>query len=39
MTNKCNTVIYTGITSDLVKRIYQHKQKLVSSFTKKYKHK
>jgi putative endonuclease len=28
--------LYIGITSDLVKRIYQHKQKLVEGFTKKY---
>ena len=36
MTNKANTVIYTGVTSDLQKRIYEHKQKLVGGFTKKY---
>ena len=36
MTNKRNTVLYTGITSDLIKRIYEHKQKLVEGFTKKY---
>ncbi len=37
MTNKEDTVIYTGVTSDLIKRIYEHKQKLVDGFTKKYK--
>ena len=36
MTNKTNTVIYTGVTSDLVKRIYEHKQKMVEGFTKRY---
>ncbi|MCX5695385.1 MAG: GIY-YIG nuclease family protein [Candidatus Omnitrophica bacterium] len=36
MTNKMNTVIYTGVTSDLQKRIYEHKEKLVDGFTKKY---
>ena len=36
MTNKINTVIYTGVTSDLVKRVYQHKKKMVEGFTKKY---
>jgi len=36
MTNKKNTVLYTGVTSDLKKRIYEHKQKLASGFTSKY---
>jgi len=36
MTNPKNTVIYTGVTSDLVKRTYEHKQKVVDGFTKKY---
>ena len=36
MTNKNNTVLYTGVTSDLKKRVYQHKAKLVDGFTKKY---
>jgi len=36
MTNNHNTVLYTGITNDLVKRIYQHKEKTVPSFTKRY---
>jgi putative endonuclease len=34
--NKMNTVIYAGVTSDLQKRIYEHKEKLVEGFTKKY---
>ncbi len=34
--NKTNRVLYTGVTSDLQKRIYQHKQKLIEGFTKKY---
>ena len=36
MTNSRNTVIYTGVTNDLRKRIYEHKAKLVDGFTKKY---
>ncbi len=36
MMNKTNTVIYTGVTSNLKKRIYEHKEKLVDGFTKKY---
>ncbi|MDP2860825.1 MAG: GIY-YIG nuclease family protein [bacterium] len=36
MTNKTNTVLYTGVTADLLKRVCQHKQKLVPGFTKKY---
>lgn len=36
MTNISNTVFYTGLTSDLIARTYQHKQKIVSGFTKKY---
>ena len=36
MTNKNNNVIYTGTTSNLVKRVYEHKNKLADGFTKKY---
>ena len=36
LTNTNNTVLYTGVTSNLVKRIYEHKSKLVQGFTKKY---
>lgn len=36
MTNKWNPVIYTGITANLSKRVYEHKQKLVEGFTKQY---
>jgi putative endonuclease len=36
MTNQRNTVLYTGITNDLKRRVYEHKAKLVGGFTKKY---
>ena len=36
MTNKYNNVIYIGVTSNLVKRVYQHKIKLYRGFTSKY---
>ncbi len=36
MTNKNNTVFYTGVTNDLKKRVFEHKKKLTDGFTKKY---
>ncbi len=36
LANKYNTVVYVGVTHDLVERVLQHKQKLISGFTKRY---
>lgn len=36
MSNRLRGTLYAGVTSDLVQRIWQHKQHLVDGFTKKY---
>jgi putative endonuclease len=36
LTNKRHRVLYTGVTSDLEKRIYQHRNKLIAGFTSRY---
>jgi Predicted endonuclease containing a URI domain len=36
ITNKSDTVFYIGVTSNLEKRIYEHKNKLIKGFTTKY---
>ncbi len=37
ITNYNNTTLYTGVTSNLVKRIWEHKNEVVEGFSKRYK--
>jgi putative endonuclease len=36
VTNRRNGTLYTGVTSNLIQRIYQHKQKISGGFTARY---
>jgi putative endonuclease len=36
MTNKSNKILYTGVTNNLEKIVYEHKNKLTGDYTKKY---
>ena len=36
MASSRNGTLYVGVTSDLVKRVWQHKENLVEGFTKQY---
>ncbi len=36
LTNRVSTVLYTGVTNDLKRRVFEHKKKIIKGFTSKY---
>jgi putative endonuclease len=37
ITNKANRVLYTGVTNNLKRRIYEHREKFIPGFSRRYK--
>ena len=36
LTNKNNSVLYIGVTNNIARRVFEHKQKIIPGFTQKY---
>ena len=36
LTNRNNTTLYVGVTNDIVRRVYEHKNKIIEGFSARY---